>query len=158
MGSEMEKELSLKNIIFTDLLEKHSQCNQRPTYISFLCGILSSDSGTGPAGGPTCPVLTLRLRSKHVALSFDLSPCSGRNLFLCPFQVMVAGHPRGLLHCVLWPEVKISSHYFDHIMATEVASCDNHICCSVQYNSVWCSCCLRSCVCVIGFLTHGITG
>jgi len=142
MGGEMWKELSLKSVIFTELLVKHSQCNQRPTCISVLCGILSSDSSTEPASQPasgrdvTCPVLTLDLCSKHVSLCFDLSPCSGRNLFLCPFKVMVAGHPRGLLHCVLWPEVKISSHYFDHIMATEVVSCDNHICCSVLYNSV----------------------
>jgi len=51
MGGEMGKELSLKSIIFTDLLEKHSQCNQRPTYISARCGILSPDSSTVPAGG-----------------------------------------------------------------------------------------------------------
>ena len=51
MGGEMGKELSLKSIICTGLLEKHSQCNQRPTYISVLCGILSSDGSTEPAGG-----------------------------------------------------------------------------------------------------------
>jgi len=51
MGGEMGKELTLKSKIFTDLLEKHSQCNQRPTYISVLCGILRSNSSTEPAGG-----------------------------------------------------------------------------------------------------------
>jgi hypothetical protein len=50
MDGKMGKELSLKIIIFTDLLGKHSQYNQRPTYTSVLCGILSSDSGTEPAG------------------------------------------------------------------------------------------------------------
>jgi hypothetical protein len=51
MGGEMGKELSLKGTIFTDLLQKHSQCNQRLAYVSVLCGILSSDSSTKAAGG-----------------------------------------------------------------------------------------------------------
>ena len=50
MGGEMKKELSLKSIIFADLLEKKiSKCHQRQTYISVLCGILSSDGSTEPA-------------------------------------------------------------------------------------------------------------